>query len=245
MRVNRVFVDVPLQPGARTRLPETAAAHLGRVLRAQVGDPCVVFNGDGCDYLARIASIGKREMLVDVGARQRIDNESPLQITLLQALARGEKMDLVLQKGTELGVAAFVPVTSDRSEVKLRDGRLDKRIAHWRGVVTAACEQCGRAVLPAVAAPVAMAAALAQLPAASRRLWLDPSAARSSGGLPVGRADSVVLAIGPEGGWSPRDRAELHAAGFTGMRLGPRVLRTETAGLAAIAALQARYGDLD
>jgi 16S rRNA (uracil1498-N3)-methyltransferase len=244
MRVNRVFVDTPLHAGARVRLPESAAAHLVRVLRAGIGDACVLFNGDGCDYPARIASTDKRETLVDLNACERIDNESPLRITLVQALARGEKMDLVLQKATELGVAAFLPVASDRSEVKLEGERLDKRMAHWRSVVTAACEQCGRAIVPSVSMPAAMAPALERLSAGYRRLWLDPSAARGSGDLPLEREDAVVLAIGPEGGWSPRDRDVLQAAGFVGMRLGPRILRTETAGLAAIAALQSRYGDL-
>jgi 16S rRNA (uracil1498-N3)-methyltransferase len=244
MRVNRVFVDAPLQVGLQVRLPDAAVAHLVRVLRAGAGDACVVFNGDGCDYAARISSIGKRGTVVDIDGCTRIDNESPLRIVLLQALARGAKMDLVLQKATELGVAAFVPVVSDRSEVRLEGERLDKRTGHWRSVVTAACEQCGRAVVPSVALPMPMSAALEQLAANAQRLWLDPAATQGASAIAPLRDDTIVIAIGPEGGWSPRDRQVLGVGGFIGMRLGPRILRTETAGLAAIAALQSRYGDL-
>lgn len=244
MRVNRVFVDSPLQVGSEVHLPEAAVAHLVRVLRATVGDGCVLFNGDGCDYPARITRIGKRDTVVEVGARMQVDNESPLRVTLVQALARGEKMDLVLQKATELGVVAFIPVASDRSEVRLDGERVDKRLMHWRSVVRAACEQCGRAVVPSVATPDAMAPALATLPSGARKLWLDPDATDSPGRLALAREQPLTLAIGPEGGWSGRDRDLLRAAGFSGMRLGPRILRTETAGLAAIAAMQSRYGDL-
>jgi 16S rRNA (uracil1498-N3)-methyltransferase len=150
-------------------------------------------------------------------------------------------MDWILQKATELGVAAFVPVTSERSEVRLDAERADKRVAHWRSVVRSACEQSGRAVVPAVAAPHSLAGALDALPVGARFL-LDPFADDAIGAIHL-QDPACVLAIGPEGGWSPRDREQLLAAGFSGLRLGPRVLRTETAGLAAIAALQAGFGD--
>ena len=244
MRVNRFLVDQALAPGMQVRLPESAATHLVRVLRAGVGDSCIVFNGDGHDYAARIVAIGKRETRVEVGCAAAVDSESPLRIVLVQALARGEKMDLVLQKATELGVAGFVPVMSERSEVRLDGERADKRLGHWRNVVGAACEQCGRATVPSLAAPTSIAEAMSALPPESLRVLLDPQATHTAGQLLLQPDAEVVLAIGPEGGWSPRDRATLQEAGFDGMRLGPRILRTETAGLAAIAALQSRYGDL-
>jgi 16S rRNA (uracil1498-N3)-methyltransferase len=244
MRVNRCFVDQPLQVGLQLRLPESAAAHLVRVLRAGIGDRCTLFNGDGHDYPARIVAAGKREVLVAIDAVAVVENESPLRIVLVQALARGEKMDLILQKATELGVAGFIPVASERSEVRLDADRVDKRVGHWRNVVGAACEQCGRAVVPSVTAPMPLAAATQTLAPESRRLLLDPEATRAVGQLDLGSDRTIVLAIGPEGGWAPRDRDVLRAAGFNGIRLGPRILRTETAGLAAIAALQSRYGDL-
>ena len=244
MRVNRFLVDQPLAPGMQLRLPEAAAAHLVRVLRAGIGDSCIVFNGDGHDHAAHVVAIGKRETRVEVGDATRVDNESPLRIVLVQALARGEKMDLILQKATELGVAGFIPVMSERSEVRLDGERVDKRLGHWRSVVGAACEQCGRATVPPVATPTALAAAMPALPPGAMRLLLDPQAPYAAAQLPLQRDGQLALAIGPEGGWSPRDRATLQEAGFIGMRLGPRILRTETAGLAAIAALQSRYGDL-
>lgn len=243
MRVSRFFVDQPLRAGTRVRLPESAATHLVRVLRADAGDACVLFNGDGRDYSARIVTAGKRETLVEIVDGGDVCNESPLRLTLLQSLARGEKMDLVLQKATELGVAAFVPVASERSEVRLEGERVDKRVGHWRNVVVAACEQSGRARVPDVAAPMPLAQAVTGLAAGSRRLLLDPAGACAVGDLGVPPSEGIVLAIGPEGGWSPRDRATLAQAGFEGVRLGPRILRTETAGIAAIAVLQALHGD--
>lgn len=242
MRLTRVHVDAALATGMKVALPEDAAAHLVRVLRLQPGDACVLFNGDGHDYDARIHSIGKRSAEADVGTARAVDNESPLQITLLQGIARGEKMDWILQKATELGVAAVLPVGSERSEVKLDAARADKRLAHWRSVVLSACEQSGRARVPEVAGPQPLAVALTTL-APVPRFLLDPLATEVVATLPATLGE-CVLAVGPEGGWSPRDRVQLLAAGFTGLRLGPRVLRTETAGIAAIAALQSRAGDL-
>ncbi len=243
MRLTRVFVDAPLSVGAAATLPDSAAGHLLRVLRLGVGDACVLFNGDGCDHHARIVAAGKRDATVEIVATRAIANESPLRIVLLQALARGEKMDWIVQKATELGVAGIAPVLSERGEVKLDGERADKRVAHWRSVAISACEQSGRARIPQIDAPQPLSRALAQLSPESRRLALDPDADATSASLDLGAECTVVIAIGPEGGWSPGDLALLRGAGFTGLRLGPRVLRTETAGLAAIAALQARYGD--
>ena len=261
MRLTRVHVDLPLAAGAELDLPDGPAAHLSRVLRLGVGDRCVLFNGDGNDYPARVTAAGKRELRVALDAPKRVHNESPLRIVLLQGIARGEKMDLILQKATELGVADMRPLISQRSEVKLDATRAARRLAHWQAVVTAACEQCGRARVPAVAAPLPLATVLANLPgpAPSRipgadsighakdrlRLILDPEGELAFSALPLTTGtEEVTLAVGPEGGWSPSDREQLQAAGFRGLRLGPRILRTETAGLAAIAALQACFGDL-
>lgn len=241
MRVIRAFVDRALATGDAFALPDDAATHLVRVLRLREGDDCVLFNGDGHDYAATIETVNKREVRVRVTGASAADNESPLRITLLQGIARGEKMDWILQKATELGVAGFVPVSSERSEVRLDAERADKRVAHWRSVVRSACEQSGRAVVPEVSAPQSLAAALQALPTGVRFL-LDPFADRAIGALDL-QGSACVLAIGPEGGWSPRDREQLLATGFVGLRLGPRILRTETAGMAAIAALQAGFGD--
>lgn len=242
MRVTRLYVDAALEPGAYLRLPDTAATHLVRVLRAREGDACVLFNGDGGDYSARIDAIGRREVMVEVDGRTEVDNESPLRIELLQGIARGEKMDLVLQKATELGVTAVRPVSSERSEVRLDAQRTEKRLAHWRQVVIGACEQCGRSRIPEVSRPDSLAAALQTLPQDTLRLTLALDGAQSLSQLEP--AMHIVLAAGPEGGWSPRDREQLESASFIALRFGPRVLRTETAGIAAIAAMQACWGDL-
>ena len=242
MRLTRSHVDMVLPPGAEVVLPEDVAAHLLRVLRLQVGDACVLFNGDGHDYDARITVIGKRDARAEIVAARHVDNESPLRITLLQGIARGEKMDWILQKATELGVARILPVTSERSEVKLDAQRADKRLAHWRGIVVAACEQSGRATLPDVAAPQALAQAAGLRD--GRGFILDPLAEASLSSVRDDSLRECTIAIGPEGGWSPRDREQLIAAGYEGLKLGPRVLRTETAGIAAISALQAACGDL-
>ena len=243
MRLTRCYVALPMQAGARVVLPELVANHLARVLRLREGDACVLFNGDGHDYAARLSSVGKREVLADIQSAQAIANESPLHLTLVQGIARGETMDLILQKATELGVAAIVPVMAERTEVKLDAERTEKRMAHWRSVIASACEQSGRARLPGLSAPTALNDAARGIASDALRLTLDPTGDVSLATVQV-TTGAVVVAIGPEGGWSPRDRDTLSAAGFTGLRLGPRILRTETAGLAAIAALQSRFGDL-
>ena len=225
-------------------MPDSAAAHLVRVLRLREGDECVLFNGDGNDYRARIVSAGKREAVARILSASPVDNESPLRITLVQGIARGEKMDLILQKATELGVVGFIPVLAERTEVKLDAERTGKRMAHWRSVIVSACEQSGRTRVPELVQPVALGQIATQLADDAVKFTLDPVGDLALATLAAPVAHSVAIAIGPEGGWSPRDREILRAAGFTGLRLGPRILRTETAGLAAIAALQSRFGDL-
>lgn len=243
MRVTRSYVEVPLAVGQQLSLPEDVANHLVRVMRLREGESCVLFNGDGQDYSATLVELGKRNAQVRIHAVQALDNESSLSITLLQGIARGEKMDLILQKATELGVQAIVPVNAERTEVKLDAARAEKRLAHWKSVVVSACGQSGRARVPSVAAPQSLLEATRSMPAGALKLTLDPLGEHRLSTL-AAAPEGVVIAIGPEGGWSPRDRQALAEAGFQGLQLGPRILRTETAGLAAIAAVQARLGDL-
>ena len=243
MRIPRIHVPHPLRPGIEIELPLQAGEHLARVLRLDSGHPLRLFNGDGHEYAAELASLAKRSVTARVlEAEPPVDRESPLRITLGQGIARGEKMDWILQKATELGIARILPASSDRSEVKLDAQRADKRLAHWRGIVVSACEQSGRATVPDVAAPQSLAQAAAMRE--GRGFILDPFAEASLSSLQGVELRACTIAIGPEGGWSPRDREQLVAAGYEGLRLGPRVLRTETAGIAAIAALQAACGDL-
>jgi 16S rRNA (uracil1498-N3)-methyltransferase len=242
MRTIRSHVDAELAEGQTLALPDSTATHLLRVLRLGLGDEVLLFNGDGHDYRARISALGKRSAEVQVEARIEVRRESPLQVTLAQALARGEKMDWVLQKATELGVSRIAPVITERTEVRLDAERADRRLQHWRGVIASACEQCGRAALPVIEEPQPLAGWLAQARAPGHLLLaLDPEGEHSLADLPT--FERLSLVIGPEGGLSPRDLDQLRAAGAKGLRLGPRILRTETAGIAALAALQAIAGD--
>lgn len=243
MRDIRIHAELALAIGTEWPLPAQAGEHVVRVLRLAVGDPLILFNGDGCDYPAVIVALGKREVVVRVTARQPVSNESPLALTLAQGVARGEKMDLIVQKATELGVARIVPLLTERSEVKLDAVRAEKRLAHWRAVAASACEQSGRARLPQISAAIALPAWLEGLPDdAGLRLALLPEAARAPRELCFDAAGGLLV-VGPEGGLGERDVRALGAVGFQGLRLGPRILRTETAGLAALAALQAWHGD--
>lgn len=243
MRTIRTYVDLPLAADAELELPVPAVEHLVRVLRLAAGAEITLFNGDGNDYPATLLDAGRHGVRVRIAAPRPNTADSPLALTLAQGVARGDKMDLVVQKATELGVTRVVPLLTERSEVRLDAARGAKRHAHWRAVAASACEQCGRARLPEI------------LPATPLAAWLsalgDDDALRLAL-LPVARqslrqcrpsAAGAVLVVGPEGGLGVRDVAALEAAGFSGLSLGPRILRTETAGLAALAALQALYGD--
>ena len=242
MRLTRVHVDTPLHAGSELTLPEGPAAHLVRVLRLGPGDRVRLFNGDGHDYEAELESAGKREAHARVLGRIAVDSESPLSITLAQGIARGEKMDLILQKATELGVARIAPIVTERTEVRLDAERADKRGAHWRGVLASACEQSGRAVLPGLLPPRSLGDFLAA-ESSALKLVLDPGASTTLAQLQIAPTQSICLLVGPEGGLSERDLAAARAANFTGLRLGPRILRTETAALAVIASLNALHGD--
>lgn len=246
MRIPRVHVAQPLRVGESTDLPAVACEHVIRVLRMPEGALLLLCNGDGMDYRATLFDIGKRSARVRILDASPNHTESPLRIVLAQALARGEKMDWVIQKATELGVAAIQPIITERTEVKLDAERAGRRLAHWQGVVIAACEQSGRAHVPMVFEPLALAAYVAGVESNEIRLALDPdgmSLADAMNGNAMQAATPIHLVIGPEGGLSERDHAQLRAAGFRGLRLGPRILRTETAGLAALAAMQALAGD--
>ena len=244
MRVPRVFVAQPLQQGREVLLPEQAGEHVARVLRLERGHPLILFNGDGREYDATLASLAKRAVTADVTAIRPIERESPLALTLAQGIARGEKMDWILQKSTELGVARIVPLVTERTEVKLDEERAERRILHWRSVTAGACEQSGRTRLPLIEAPQRLDRWLGALhDEAALRLMLLPEATMSARSLPT-LAHGAIVCVGPEGGLSDNDVAMLQQSGFEGLRLGPRILRTETAGIAALAALQALQGDM-
>jgi 16S rRNA (uracil1498-N3)-methyltransferase len=245
MRLIRVHVDRPLAPGAEVELRGQAAEHMARVLRLQPGDAVMLFNGDGSDYSSTINALRKDSVAVAVRAVALARAESPLALALVQGIARSERMDLVVQKATELGVTTIVPVAMTRSVVRLDDDTRAKKLAHWRGIVIAACEQCGRATVPAIAEPVALASWLQRpSPPETRRIQLVPDADASLVAAATG-ARRIELLVGPEGGLDDRERDAALAAGYLACRLGPRVLRSETAAVAALAVLQSAAGDLN
>jgi len=231
-----------LQPASDMELTGAVFHHAVRVLRLQPGDRLVLFDGSGREFDAELQVIQRHSARVRLDSGRACHRESPLSITLWQGISRGERMDYALQKAVELGVSTIVPVLAGRSQGG-RGERLEKRLKHWQGVVIAACEQCGRTILPALLDPLNLAEALHKPPAGTR-LLLDPTASAGLREYPPPTDATLTLLIGPEGGLG---EAEIHAAreaGFRGVRLGPRVLRTETATAAALSAIQTLWGDL-
>lgn len=239
----RFFTDAPLTLEASIQLSESAAAHAARALRLNVGDNAVVFNGDGFDYECLLTSIKKNAVIATIIGAKKICNESPLRITLLQAISSGDRMDFTLQKAVELGVSNIQPIASQRSMVKLSTERAEKRIEHWQNIAISACEQSGRAFIPKVSAPMSLEKWLSQNASdGTSRILLNPIGAKRLHDIQK-PASGVQLLIGAEGGLS-HDEIELATAhGFQSTVLGPRILRTETAALTAISAMQTLWGD--
>lgn len=249
MRVPRLYLPQALSAGQTLTLPTDRGHYLTRVLRLQPGNKLILFNGDGGQYQATLANSGARDCRVEVGAFSDKGCESPLPVTLIQGISRGERMELTLRKATELGVCRIQPVTSRRCQVKLDGTRLEKRVQHWQAILASACEQSGRNRLPELLPPTDLARSLAEMatqPAdrsGTLALTLDPQAQSSLTDF-TGPVPAVSLLIGPEGGLSPEEIEQAARSGFRGVRLGPRVLRTETAPLAALAAIQVLWGDM-
>jgi len=248
MRLTRVHVGAALSGGDTLELPDAAGAHLVRVLRLGVGAALAVFDGRGNEFAAVIARVRGTRVDVQLQDRRAGAAESGLVLTLLQSISRAERMDWTIQKATELGVARIVPLKTEYTIVRLDAAGAEKKRQHWMSVAASACEQCGRAVVPAIDTPLTLpdyiAAQRAADPAdAGLKLVLDPESGTGLRTLsePVGAA---TLLVGPEGGLSDAELKLATGHGFTAVRLGPRVLRTETAAVAALAALQALHGDL-
>jgi 16S rRNA (uracil1498-N3)-methyltransferase len=241
----RLYHPDPLSPGAVVTLAPGAARHV-QALRLAPGDTVILFCGDGAECCAQITEAHRREMAARVTERREVDRESPLRATLLQGICAGDRMDWVIQKATELGVAVVQPLITERTVVRLDQERRERREQHWRNVAIAACEQCGRNRIPQIAPTLALEQFLGAdsdvAAAAGQRILLNPLASTRIADLPPGLP--VTIAVGPEGGFSPSERELLERYGFTPVRLGPRILRTETAPLVALALMQARWGDL-
>lgn len=240
----RLFVSGPLINGEVRDIGGDGARYLGRVLRARIGDRLTVFNGQGDEHEATIRQIGKDIVTLEIGERRHPETESPLTVHLAQGISRGERMDFVVQKATELGVTRITPVLTEYGMVRLDSRRADKRRKHWEQVAVSACEQCGRTRLPLIDAPIALKEWLGQKPAeVDVDLILKPGAPESLAAIAPTPTKACVL-IGPEGGFSDTEYEDARVAGFHAVSLGPRILRTETAAIAAVALLQARWGDL-
>lgn len=237
----RFYLADALQPGQNISLPENVIRHL-QVLRVREGEEITLFNGNGHNYPTRLLSLAKRQAVAEVLSEQTADNESPLAISLIQAVSSGERMDFTLQKSVEMGVTEIFPVTSARSIVKLSGERAEKRQERWQEIVIAACEQCGRNRIPTVHPLLPLPQRLQQLPQSDVHLLMGlhhPTSLKAIQPAP----QRITLMIGPEGGWSPEEEAAAFQTGFQSILLGKRVLRTETAALAAIAAMQTLWGD--
>jgi len=256
VRLTRVFIDGELQSGSVVDLPRETGAHLAKVLRARSGDEVVLFNGDGREFTGAIEKVQGTRVSASIGAARSIDRESPFQLTLVQCVPRGDRMDFIVQKATELGVVRIVPVLSQRSVVRLDASQSASKQAHWRAVAVSACEQSGRNRVPSVDTPLPLLnylGGLAAQAAASEvlRLVLEPERAQRTEALArsidiasAKSASRAEIAIGPEGGFAPEELEAFDLSAFARVNLGPRVLRTETAAIAAIAVLQARFGDM-
>jgi 16S rRNA (uracil1498-N3)-methyltransferase len=240
MREIRLYSDQSLEEGELVQLEAAAAHHIAKVLRARVGDSITLFNGSGLDWQCAITDLQKRGVTVSVGKASNPNTESPLKTELGLCLSKGDRFDWAIQKATEAGITNITPLFSDRVDVKLPSDRIAKRIAHWQQIVRSACEQCGRAKVPQVFDPVPLSAWV-QEQVTDAKLFLHH---REIGAVPETRPTSIALLVGPEGGLSDVDRNHARDAGFIGVRLGPRVLRTETAPLVALSILGARWGDM-
>lgn len=238
----RFFCDAKLGPGVLLELPENAARHAVRALRLKAGDSITLFNGDGMDYCAEMLRASKEGVTAKITAWSPVKCESPLKVTLAQAISSGDRMDFTLQKAAELGVSAIHPLAAERSVVKLSGERADKRREHWQNVVVSACEQCGRAIVPEVSAPAPLLNWMGAMPEYALKVMLSPAAELTLHDLPEPRGE-ICLLIGCEGGFALSEIKAAECAGFVPVRLGARVLRTESAALAAIAAMQALWGD--
>ena len=237
----RFYVDFALSPDSVVELPDNVVRHLN-VLRVKNTEEIVLFNGNGKSYLALPEVLEKRRASVRILREEAADNESPLNITLVQAVSAAERMDFTLQKSVELGVAEIRPVISERCIVRLSGERAEKRVARWQEIVVSACEQSGRNIVPKVLPLTTYEQALQQLPQETTKLLMSLNRAQKLSDVRP-QSGKVVFMVGPEGGWTEKEEQQAFDAGFQSVTLGKRVLRTETASLAAIAAMQTLWGD--
>lgn len=243
MRIPRIYTQQTLSTDSRIELEANAGHHVARVLRLRAGATLVVFNGDGSEYAAVIEAVKGGSVQARIGTQHWPARESGLSLSLGQGISRGERMDYTLQKSVELGIRQVTPLWTRRSQVRLKAGRLEKRIQHWRSVARSACEQSGRLILPVVDDATTLDDWCRQSDSHGLCLVLDPAAGQTLSDLKPATS-TIRLLIGPEGGLDEKEIRSAKDYGFTAVRLGPRILRTETAAVAALSALQTLWGDL-
>lgn len=244
MRTTRLYHPSPLEANSRVELTASATKHLLTVLRLKPGAALVLFDGSGAEFDARLEEPGKKSAWATVTGRREPKVESSLPVTLAQGVSRGERMDYTVQKAVELGVAEIIPVLMERSVVKLDADNIRRKQEHWQTIAIGACEQSGRVRLPQVQTPQTFATFLDSHRSGGLKLLLDPLAKQALKDLPQPKDGQVLLLVGPEGGLSEVESKAAQSAGFQGIRLGPRILRTETAALVALSLLQSLWGDL-
>ena len=244
MRTPRLYHPAPLEAHTRVELSASAAKHVSTVLRLKPGAALLLFDGSGAEFEAHLEEAGKRSVWAAVTERRESAVESPLAVTLAQGVSRGERMDYTVQKAVELGVMEIIPVLTERSVVKLDAENIKRKQEHWQSIVTGACEQSGRVRVPSVQAPQNLGAFLDSHRSGGLKLLLDPLAQHVLKELSPPKGGQAILLVGPEGGLSEVERKAARSAGFQGIKLGPRILRTETAALVALSLLQSLWGDL-
>lgn len=243
MPISRVFQNCTLIEGSSLTLDAHASHHLSRVLRVKEGDEIIIFNGRGGEYAATITRIDKKTVHVQVSTFNGREAESPLDLWLAQGISRGEKMDYTIQKAVELGVKKIIPLFTERCNVKLDQERLNKRLDHWQAIARSSAEQSGRNRIPDILTPTTLANALPLLQA-QWRLVLSPHVTQKLHTIQIDKTQSVLLLTGPEGGLSESEIMLAKAHHFLPLNLGPRIMRTETAAVAAITSLQCYFGDM-
>lgn len=242
MPLPRFYVPLPLSAPQRLALPVAAAHHAARVLRLQVGDALIVFNGQGGEYSAHILAMGKQDVTIEIERHDPVERESPLDVTLVQALSATERMEFSIQKAVELGIRQIIPVESERCVVRLHGERATKRLQHWQQIAVSACEQCGRNRLPQISPIISLSAWFATTTPEQERWILLPEADKALRDMQGPRKPLAVL-VGPEGGFTDAEAAAAHRTDHQPVRLGPRILRTETVAPAMLAAMQVLWGD--
>ena len=249
MRTSRVFLSQKIQPGSRVDLDLDNAHYVARVLRQKPGAHLILFDGYGGEFLGTITQAAGKSVSVTVGERQNVERESPCTVELVLGLSKGDRMDVAIQKAVELGVGSITPVMTERSVVRFDSARGAKRTEHWRQVVKSACEQCGRNRSPTVRQPTSLERWLDERPTPSLddvQLMLNPKATQSFNDVQRSAPPRrLSLVIGPEGGFTPNEEAYAEQRGVLGVRFGPRILRAETAAIAALTAVQVLWGDLN